>query len=128
MINRKINPKKTYSKKFRLVPKHKAYFEVRNARISSAKIYALNALNYIDRKMFIIIKFIIENYLFLQLLACGCHQQSSYNQSCNVDNGQCFCKPGVVGRTCSECAVSFKTRLFFYGTVFINTLEIATHY
>eukprot|EP00794_Sanderia_malayensis_P009566 gene9566-10555_t len=34
---------------------------------------------------------------------CNCNSTGSYNGSCSILSGQCFCKPGVGGRECTQC-------------------------
>ncbi|XP_065671411.1 laminin subunit alpha-1 isoform X3 [Hydra vulgaris] len=47
------------------------------------------------------------NALINQCLGCNCHIFGSYNASCDMVTGQCYCKPGVVGQTCSKCAPNY---------------------
>lgn len=35
---------------------------------------------------------------------CECNDVGSAGNECNVDNGQCVCKPGVTGLKCDKCA------------------------
>ena len=42
------------------------------------------------------------------LSACGCHAEGAINTTCHMTTGQCFCRPGVIGKTCSQCDVSTK--------------------
>ncbi|ELU04081.1 hypothetical protein CAPTEDRAFT_46637, partial [Capitella teleta] len=41
---------------------------------------------------------------------CNCDASGSVNASCNVTNGQCYCKPNVTGRTCDQCSVDYYAR------------------
>jgi len=34
---------------------------------------------------------------------CGCDPIGSYNQTCDIFTGQCFCRPGVTGLRCDHC-------------------------
>ncbi|XP_078659257.1 laminin subunit alpha-2-like [Branchiostoma floridae x Branchiostoma belcheri] len=38
---------------------------------------------------------------------CLCHPRGSYEEDCNLNSGQCRCRPNVVGRDCDQCAVGF---------------------
>lgn len=68
-----------------------------------------------------IILFLIENFQFFFLYlnpgfvvaianytqnyqACGCDSLGSEGIQCDVDSGQCTCKPGVIGLKCDKCA------------------------
>ena len=35
-------------------------------------------------------------------LECGCSEASEYTQ-CDLETGQCTCKPGVTGQKCDRC-------------------------
>uniref|UniRef100_A0A672GDQ9 Laminin subunit beta-1-like n=1 Tax=Salarias fasciatus TaxID=181472 RepID=A0A672GDQ9_SALFA len=39
--------------------------------------------------------------------SCQCHEQHSYQTTCNQISGQCSCRSGFGGRTCSECKELF---------------------
>ena len=44
-------------------------------------------------------------YVFWILSACGCNQQGTLeNTHCNQENGECYCKSNVIGKTCNACA------------------------
>jgi len=34
---------------------------------------------------------------------CYCDSVGSYNRSCDVGSGQCYCKRGVIGLKCDQC-------------------------
>ena len=34
---------------------------------------------------------------------CNCDTTGSFNQTCHVETGQCFCRPGVTGKACDQC-------------------------
>lgn len=34
---------------------------------------------------------------------CDCDPKGSYNRSCHLYTGQCFCREGVTGRQCDKC-------------------------
>lgn len=36
-------------------------------------------------------------------LPCDCFAHGSHSRACDVDSGQCSCKPGVIGRQCNRC-------------------------
>ena len=36
-------------------------------------------------------------------LPCDCFPHGSHSRVCDVDTGQCSCKPGVIGRRCNRC-------------------------
>uniref|UniRef100_A0A7M5V486 Uncharacterized protein n=1 Tax=Clytia hemisphaerica TaxID=252671 RepID=A0A7M5V486_9CNID len=38
--------------------------------------------------------------------ACGCHAEGAINTTCHMITGQCFCRPGVIGKTCSQCDIN----------------------
>lgn len=42
-------------------------------------------------------------YFSLGCETCKCNPTGSYNISCSVNTGQCFCKPGVTGQHCDRC-------------------------
>lgn len=44
---------------------------------------------------------------FYSYLACGCDVTGSINSTCQKYGGQCYCKPGVTGRTCDQCIAGF---------------------
>ena len=44
----------------------------------------------------------------IYILDCSCNPIGSYNHStCDQHGGQCYCKPGVTGRDCSQCLPQF---------------------
>ena len=46
------------------------------------------------------------DFLYIYIfLACDCDTNGSTGPDCNQD-GQCNCKRNVIGKTCSQCAVS----------------------
>lgn len=36
-------------------------------------------------------------------LPCDCFPHGSHSRVCDMDSGQCSCKPGVIGRQCNRC-------------------------
>ena len=36
-------------------------------------------------------------------LPCDCFPHGSHSRACDMDSGQCSCKPGVIGRQCNRC-------------------------
>ncbi|XP_039610679.1 laminin subunit alpha-3-like isoform X3 [Polypterus senegalus] len=40
-------------------------------------------------------------------LPCNCDTSGSTSSTCNPQGGQCPCKPNVIGRQCSRCAMGF---------------------
>ncbi|XP_078599139.1 laminin subunit alpha-2-like isoform X15 [Branchiostoma floridae x Branchiostoma japonicum] len=38
---------------------------------------------------------------------CLCHPRGSYQEDCDLNTGQCRCRPNVIGRDCDQCAVGF---------------------
>lgn len=38
---------------------------------------------------------------------CHCNPLGSIAQNCNKQNGQCFCRENVSGRTCDRCSEGF---------------------
>ena len=40
-------------------------------------------------------------------LPCNCDVTGAYNSTCDPYGGQCYCKPGVAGRRCDECALEY---------------------
>lgn len=45
-------------------------------------------------------------YFFIFVTACGCSPEGSLSSLCDTVNGQCQCKPNVIGRQCDRCLVS----------------------
>ena len=43
----------------------------------------------------------------LYLLDCSCHIEGSVSPVCDVQNGQCDCRPGVGGTMCNQCLPGF---------------------
>lgn len=35
--------------------------------------------------------------------SCNCEQQGIESDGCDAKTGQCYCKPGVVGKRCDKC-------------------------
>lgn len=34
---------------------------------------------------------------------CDCFPSGAYERGCDMETGQCPCKPGVIGRQCNRC-------------------------
>lgn len=41
--------------------------------------------------------------LSLECATCDCHHNGSGSAICDPENGQCLCKPNVVGLKCESC-------------------------
>ncbi|GFO42017.1 laminin subunit alpha-1-like [Plakobranchus ocellatus] len=48
--------------------------------------------------------FSLSMYYWSSPLPCNCDMTGSTSSSCEVNGGQCACRPGVVGRTCDRCS------------------------
>ena len=46
----------------------------------------------------------ISNWEKLLLQSCNCNPEGSVNQNCDVQFGNCTCKPNVVGKKCNQCS------------------------
>lgn len=62
--------------------------------------------------------YIIYYSLCILNLACNCDTNGSTGQGCN-ENGQCDCKRNVIGKTCSQCAVSDVLNRPLYSILYI---------
>lgn len=40
-------------------------------------------------------------------LPCDCYPVGSFSRSCDLETGQCQCRPGVIGRQCNTCDSPF---------------------
>ena len=61
-------------------------------------------------------------------LECGCNLLGAVNASCHEQTGQCYCRPGVVGRTCSECAVNNFLLFFEWTRILLEIFYSAPNY
>lgn len=58
---------------------------------------------------------------------CDCFPSGSHTRSCDMETGQCPCKPGVIGRQCNRCDNPFAevTARGCEGTAQPDTLPIS---
>ena len=53
---------------------------------------------------------------------CNCDPGGSYNNSCNRDSGQCYCRPHITGRQCNQVASGY---FYTYMDYFMYEAELS---
>jgi len=80
--------------------------------------YIFNHQGRLIHKLFFIFYIVELNLLFEIFPECQCNQIGTFNSSieidgvddvisCDIESGECDCKPGVGGRRCDRCLKGF---------------------